>query len=135
MNYEEKIVHIPRLDIDLVITPDMQYAGDVMDNVEKVEKNVLLAMRLRQERKENFYPLAQKIRDQVSRLRGDAKKIKDRDSREEAFRDLRRISATMSLLEKYGPYVEGSDGQRPARPRHQVKSVTSGGLPGHGKRT
>ncbi|MCK6090195.1 hypothetical protein [Micrococcus endophyticus] len=135
MNDGDETYTNPFLGVEIVITPDMRYHAAVMDNVEKVEKNVLLAMRLRHEGKGNFYPLAQKIRDQVARLRKDARAIQDSENREEAFRDLRRISATMSLLGKYGPYVEGSGGQRPARPRHEVKSVTSGGLPGHGRRT
>lgn len=99
-----------------------------------IDRHVLLANKLFESRSEDFYSIAQQVHQQMRDLLRHANQVEDDFYRKDFRRRLYRVQAVIDFLQQYGPYVPGSGGQRPARPKGKVESMRPGGLPGLGKR-
>ncbi|MGJ5724847.1 hypothetical protein ACSBQT_10745 [Brevibacterium sp. H602] len=102
--------------------------------VNEVERYVRLLLKLHGQGSEEFYSVGRQVQAVINSTIRKARRFTDNDDRKELLRSLYRCKSTASFLIEFGPYVEGSGGQRPGRPNTAVKSVKSGGLPGLGKR-
>lgn len=118
---------------DYQVTEDLFW--DVEERRETIDKQLRFTIRLWHEGDENFGRIAEAVRRAAVDLRKEAHHIENAEDRRESLRPIGRILSVLSFLTEYAPYVEGSGGQRPARPRHRIETVTSAGLPGHGKRS
>lgn len=114
------------------VTEDLYW--EVEEKREAIDRQLRFTIRLWHEGNENCGRVADAVGRAASALRKEAHRIQHPDDRRSALRAINRILSVLSFLSEYLPYVEGSGGQRPARPRYEVESVTSAGLPGHGKR-
>lgn len=114
------------------LTEDIYW--EVFYKREDIDRQLRFALQLWHQRNENYERVSEAVRQSTLNLRKYARTIQDEEDRRDSLRNINRILSVLSFHDEYAPYVEGSGGQRPGRPRHKVESVTSAGLPGHGKR-
>lgn len=108
--------------------------GEIKDDVEKLERQLLFVLKLWSDRDENYERVAGAVRAGAGKVRAKAQGIKDSRDRQDMLRKIERMNSDISRLNRYPPYVPGSGGQRPAPPRGRISSIKPGGLPGFGKR-
>lgn len=111
-----------------------QIYWDIDAELDRLQLQLLFVLDLWHNRNENYERVAEAVRVAAQDARKKAQSIQDPDDRKETLRKVGRILSVISFHNEYAPYVEGSGGQRPARPKGRIKSVTPGGLPGMGKR-
>lgn len=114
--------------------PTEQLYWDLENEIEQCEHQLLFVLDLWHDRNENYARVAEAVRLAAQGLRKKSQAIRDDDDRRETMRKIGRILSVIAFHNDYAPYVQGSGGQRPGRPSQPIKSVTPGGLPGHGKR-
>lgn len=107
---------------------------DLEEQADQLERQLLFVVSLWHARNDNFERIAGAVRVSAHELRRKAQDIKGLEDRQEMLRKIGRVLSVISFHCEYPPYVEGSGGQRPARPKGRINSVTPGGLPGMGKR-
>lgn len=130
-------IQLPPIPIDKTPRDGNEFIFSVDAALYQLERHVLLAVRLFSSGSEDFPQIARQAFDQSRALLRSANQIsKEQDlDRSEARRRAQRAMSTLSFLQDHGPYVSGSGGQRPAPFSEEVRTVSSGGLPGHGKRS
>lgn len=119
---------------DMGMEPTEELYWEVDEEVDQHQRQLLFVLGLWHDRDENYERVAEAVRVSAKELRKKAQTIKDPDDRQEMLRKIGRILSVISFHNEYSPYVPGSGGHRPARPKGRIKSVTPGGLPGIGKR-
>lgn len=114
--------------------PDIDLEGDLLDAIGALEIHAVLAVRLYERSPEDFYAVAEQVRRQALAAQRRARREPGERDRRQMLRQVTRVLSTLSLLTDYGPYVEGSGVFASRTPRTNIRSVSSGGLPGQGKR-
>lgn len=108
--------------------------AEVERAVDSVEWHMALTARLYGRSPENFYGIAEQVKWQIKAIQEYAKQLGNTKARSEVSARLSRASATLSFLMDYPPYVESNGPSGRSLPREKIRSVTSAGLPGLGKR-
>lgn len=117
------------------VLPDSYDFWGLDEACDRVERYVLLVVRLWHDDSEDFHPIVRQASDRIASLRRDAERVANQEDRRDILRRLGRSRSTVSFLSSYAPGVAGSGVLAPSRPSTpQVSSVTSGGLPGLGNR-
>lgn len=114
--------------------PNDNLYGEIKDDVEKLERQLLFVLKLWRDRDENYERIAGAVRVGAGKVRTKAQGLRDSRDRQDMLRKIERMISDISHLNRYPPYVPGSGGQRPAPPRGRISSIKPGGLPGFGKR-
>ena len=124
----------PAIELPEVYFESFDYFG-TEDAATAIERYVLMALRLWEQGSEDFHPVARQTIQQLKRLRAEADRVEDEQDRREMLRRIGHCRGTLQFLTDYGPAVEGSGPVHPAGIQGtKIGSVSSGGLPGLGKR-
>jgi hypothetical protein len=114
------------------IQPTEELYWEIEDDVYQLQRQLLFVLGLWHDRDENYERVPEAVRLSAQELRKKAQAIKDTDDRQEMLRKIGRVLSVISFHNEYAPYVPGSGGQRPARPKGRIRSVTPVDCPGLG---
>ncbi|GAA1167005.1 hypothetical protein [Nesterenkonia sandarakina] len=126
---DDRVIELPEVHLGQEDPHGADYA------VSRIEKYVLMALRLWEKGSEDFYPVARQTIKQIDTLRAEAERVEDDYDRRDSLRRLGHCRSTLEFLRYYSPGIEGSGPVRPAQIKgKKIGSITSSGLPSLGKR-
>ena len=94
---------------------------------------VALAAKLWAANSSDFYVVTRQVQPMIHGMIKSAHQVKDDRLRKQIVRRLRRAQGAIEILTENPLYIEGSGVVGASRPRSDIHTVTSGGLPGLGK--